>query len=67
MKVIVWPPYFFLIAGAFGTAGGTMAAVEAGFACFAGFDVPPEAMLSETRRASRATIPVSGTSTRNLT
>jgi hypothetical protein len=67
MKVIVWPPYFFLIAGAFGTAGGTMAAAEVGFACFAGFAVPTVAMLSEASTASSETVAATGTSTRSFT
>jgi hypothetical protein len=64
MKVIVCPPYFFLIAGAFGTAGGTIAAAEVSFA---GLLVPAVAMLSDTSNASRATAPASGTSARDFT
>ncbi len=64
MKVIVCPPYFFLIAGALGTAGGTIAAAEV--SC-AGLLVAAVAMLSETSKASKATAPASGTSTRGFT
>jgi hypothetical protein len=64
MKVIVCPPYFFLIAGAFGTAGGTIAAAAVRVVRFV---VPAVAMLSERSRASKATAPAIGTSTRGFT
>jgi hypothetical protein len=62
--VIVCPPYFFLIAGAFGTAGGTIAAAALRVVRFV---VPADAMLSERSRASKATAPAIGTSTRGFT
>src|SRR6476661_1885378 len=49
MNVIDWPPYLALIAAAFGTGGAGIAVGEAARV------VPAEAMLSETRRAGRAT------------
>ena len=52
MNVIDWPPYFALIAAAFGTGGAPIAVAEALRV------VPAEAMLSETTRASSATDPV---------
>ena len=51
MNVIDWPPYFALIAAAFGTGGAPIAVAEAGRV------VPADAMLSETTRASSATDP----------
>ena len=52
MNVIDWPPYFALIALAFGTGGALIAVAEVARV------VPAEAMLSETTRASRTTDPV---------
>ncbi len=47
MNVIDWPPYFALIAVAFGTGGAPIAVAEPRRPCV----VPAEAMLSETTRA----------------
>ncbi len=50
MNVIDWPPYFALIALAFGTFGAPIAVAEPARL------VPADAMLSETTRASRAMV-----------
>ena len=53
MNVIDWPPYFALIAAAFGTLGAAMVALAD-----VARVVPAEAMLRETTRARTTTDPV---------
>src|SRR5262249_53597255 len=60
-KVIDWPPYFALIAAAFGTGGAAMAVVRAARLVLA------DAMLSETTSARRLTRPAQKTRERGLT
>src|SRR5581483_1008525 len=59
-KVIVWPPYFALIAAAFGTGGGLTAIAPVARV------VAPEATPSDTSRDSRPTSPATRTRRRRF-
>src|SRR5438874_13563495 len=63
-NVIFWPPYFFLIAAAFGTLGAGIAAAACGCAAFL---LPAAATLRETMSAMTPTTPARTNSLRCFT